>query len=208
MSNIPSPHHPAAPDTTGTAPVPPQIDARHNGWTREKMKRFIELLAENGSVSQAAKQVGMARQSAYRLRARLIGQPFDLAWEAAFEFSLQQVAHEAVDRALNGVSIPIYYMGEQVGERRAYSESGALNLMMNADRIGRLHFARDAASRDWVDMVQRVGDGPIVWTDEEMAHVKTRKAEREAEQFAREHSNYRPLPPEPPKRSHPRIRSF
>ncbi|MEJ5976741.1 hypothetical protein WG901_08860 [Novosphingobium sp. PS1R-30] len=40
-------------------------------WTDEKTVAFIEALAATASVSAAAAKVGMSRQSAYRLRARL-----------------------------------------------------------------------------------------------------------------------------------------
>ncbi|MCW1431862.1 hypothetical protein [Novosphingobium sp. JCM 18896] len=40
-------------------------------WTDEKMIAFMEALAATASVTAAAAKVGMSRQSAYRLRARL-----------------------------------------------------------------------------------------------------------------------------------------
>jgi hypothetical protein len=206
MENNPSPAHPVAPDTIGAASANPEPKARHNGWSRDKMQRFIELLVESGSVTQAAKGVGMSRNSAYRIRARLVGQPFDLAWEAALEFGMQQIAHEAVDRALNGTIVPIYYMGEQVGERRVFNESGALNLMLAADRIGRHHVARDFACRNWVDMVRRVGEGPLIWTEEELADAKKPATARDIEAFIDTQTHYPPQPPAPPKRGPPRVR--
>ncbi len=41
------------------------------------MIAFLEALVETASVSIAAQTVGMTRRSAYYLRARLIGRPFD-----------------------------------------------------------------------------------------------------------------------------------
>lgn len=133
------------------------------------MLRFIELLAGSGSVTASAKAVGMSRQSAYRLRSRLYGQPFDLAWEAALEFGLNAVAHEAVDRALNGTLVPVYHRGELVGERRVFNERAVLNLMLAAPQIGRHHHARDWATKNWVELTGRIAEGPIVWTEEERA---------------------------------------
>lgn len=163
LSALPAP---AAPQGEG---VPETPEARHNGWTRDKMLRFIELLAECGSVTASAKAVGMSRQSAYNLRTRLYGQPFDLAWEAALEFGLNAVAHEAVDRALNGTLVPVYHRGELVGERRVFNERAVLNLMLAAPRIGRHHHARDWATKNWVDLMGRIAEGPIVWTEDEQA---------------------------------------
>lgn len=47
------------------------------------MVAFLRALAERRSVAAAARSVGMSRQSAYKLRARLAGQPFDQAWDMA-----------------------------------------------------------------------------------------------------------------------------
>lgn len=165
------PAHPAAPDTTGAAPAQPMPKERHNGWNRHKMALFLEALTETGCVTTAAKSVGMARQSAYRLRARLIGQPFDLGWEAAFELGMQQLAHNALDRALNGTIVPVFYKGEQVGERRVFNERATLNLLLNANRIGRNPVSRDYSSRHWDVLIRRVEHGPIIWTEEEQAGV-------------------------------------
>ena len=49
-------------------------------WTRPKIIAFLHALAAAGSVAQAARSVGMSRQSAYRLRARL-GAGFGAVWD-------------------------------------------------------------------------------------------------------------------------------
>lgn len=141
--------------------------ARHNGWNRNKMARFIEFLAETGSVSEAAEMVGMSRQSAYMLRSRMIGQPFDVAWEGALEFGIQQLAHQLLDRSLNGVPVPVFYKGEIVGERRVFNERVSLMIIQNMDKFGRLHLERDMTTRRWPEMIARLRDGPIIWTEEE-----------------------------------------
>ena len=64
------------------APDPPL--ARHDGWTRAKQAAFLRALAATHCVAEAARNVGMSRQSAYGLRSRLRGEPFDIAWQAAF----------------------------------------------------------------------------------------------------------------------------
>lgn len=48
-----------------------------------KVIAFLEALAQSGSVAAAAREVGMSRQAAYRLRARLAGTRFDAAFEGA-----------------------------------------------------------------------------------------------------------------------------
>jgi hypothetical protein len=58
---------------------------RPTGWTRAKQVAFLNELKATQSVSHAARNVGMGRQSAYKLRRRLAGQPFDLAWHMALD---------------------------------------------------------------------------------------------------------------------------
>jgi hypothetical protein len=53
-------------------------------WTTLKAQVFLGALADLGRVSEAARMVGMSRQSAYRLRARLgEGTLFARAWDQA-----------------------------------------------------------------------------------------------------------------------------
>lgn len=48
-------------------PVPRQC-ARHDGWTPDRQRQFIEALADTGSVRAAAHAVNMAPEGAYALR--------------------------------------------------------------------------------------------------------------------------------------------
>lgn len=57
-------------------------------WTRDKMVAFLNELARGRTVAAAARMVGMGRQSAYRLRARL-GPVFAGIWQEALEFAAQ-----------------------------------------------------------------------------------------------------------------------
>lgn len=77
---------------THTPPAAPSPDAAplhpcRERWTAPKRVAFLRALAATRSVSEAARAAGMSRQSAYRLRARLAGSPFDRAWELALRFS-------------------------------------------------------------------------------------------------------------------------
>jgi hypothetical protein len=101
-------------------PVP--VSPRADGWTRDKQIAFIEALAETACVATAAARVGMSRESAYRLRARPDAASFRAAWEAALDYGYHRLGEAALDRALNGVAIPVFYKGEQIGERRHYDE--------------------------------------------------------------------------------------
>lgn len=74
-----------------TQPQHPRSPRRANAdyrWTRDKMVAFLRALARSGSVRAAAAAVGMSRQSAYRLRARL-GAGFAAAWDAGLVVARQ-----------------------------------------------------------------------------------------------------------------------
>ena len=65
-------------------PVP--LRARADGWTPERQAQFIGLLAETGSVAEAARRVGMSRMAAYRLRRRAGAESLAHAWDAIVGF--------------------------------------------------------------------------------------------------------------------------
>jgi hypothetical protein len=110
------------------SPEPPE-PTRHDGWTPARQAAFLRELSATHNVAAAARAVGMGRQSAYKLRARLHGQPFDKAWESAFLTRFDVLAEAALDRALNGVEVPHYYNGELIGTSRKYDERLTLALL-------------------------------------------------------------------------------
>lgn len=112
---------PAEPGTTPPRPMPNDPHDQR-GWTRARQAGFLRALSATHSVAGAARSVGMSRQSAYRLRSRLKGQAFDLAWEVAFHHSYDVLAHAALERALNGTEVPVFFQGEQVGSYRRFDE--------------------------------------------------------------------------------------
>jgi molybdenum-dependent DNA-binding transcriptional regulator ModE len=65
--------------TKPKTPRPPRRSNADYRWTKPKMLAFLHALATTGSVAGAARGVGMSRQSAYRLRARL-GEGFGAVW--------------------------------------------------------------------------------------------------------------------------------
>lgn len=109
---------------------------------------FLRQLSATHSVSEAARSVGMTRQSAYRLRSRLKGKPFDLAWEVAFHHSYDVLAHAALERALNGVERPVFYQGEQVGSYRRFDERLTVALLAGVTPRGNPVFGRLANSAE------------------------------------------------------------
>ncbi|MFL6751996.1 MAG: hypothetical protein ACJ8FL_02045 [Sphingomicrobium sp.] len=101
---------------------PAQLRPRHDGWTAERQIAFIEKLADCGSVSAAAKHVGMSRESARKLRRRPCGRAFRDAWDAALDCGYAEVEEAAMERSKKGVARPIFFKGEQVGEWRDFDE--------------------------------------------------------------------------------------
>ena len=114
-------------------PVP--LRYRHDGWTPDKQLEFIQALAASGCVDEACRAVGMSRNSAYALRQRPDAQAFRLAWRAAKDVQVERLDDAAMARAINGVPVPIFHNGEQVGERRHYDERLTMFLLRYRDPV-------------------------------------------------------------------------
>jgi len=146
---------------------PPQAEQR---WSRAKQVAFLQHLAASHSVSAAARSVGMSRQSAYRLRARLKGQPFDLAWAAAFDNVFNALAHAAMERAIYGVEVPYLHNGEVVYVGRRYDERLTLGLLkmryaLLPDQAPPVSDASAYEPDDFPGLLSRVERGPETWDD-------------------------------------------
>jgi hypothetical protein len=118
------PQHPASTRATtlpAFTPVP-RKKKRHNGWTPQRQRLFVEALADTGSVKSAARSVGLTPESAYYLRRQPGAEEFRKAWEAALDIGMQRIEDVAMDRALNGVEQPVFAYGEFVGTRRVYND--------------------------------------------------------------------------------------
>jgi hypothetical protein len=164
----------AVPDTPGDIPAEPTAETptrtpRHDSWSLDTQAAFLRALSATHSVSEAARSVGRSRQSAYRLRSRLKGQPFDLAWEVAFHHSYDVLAHTALERALNGVEVPVYYQGVKVDSYRRYDERLTVALLARFTfggnpRFGRLGPMAERHARDFESLLAKVEAGEPVDT--------------------------------------------
>lgn len=144
---------------------------RRDGWTPQRQAAFLRALASTHSVSAAARAVGMSRQSAYRLRARLWNQPFDMAWDAAFVTAFDALLEAAMDRAINGVEVPHYHKGELVGTSRRFDERLTVALLDRRDEFlhppgPQWHEKGQYDPRDFHALVKRVEEGPEAWKGE------------------------------------------
>lgn len=167
MAHTSSPRSPGAP-TLSAFPATPRA-VRHDGWTLPKQVAFLRALSATHSVHEAARSVGCSRQSAYRLRSRLKGKPFDLAWEVAYHHSFDVLAHAALDRAINGVERPVFYKGEQVGSYRRFDEGLTVALLRSRTMEGNPVFGRlkpmaERHARDFESLLAKVEAGEAVET--------------------------------------------
>lgn len=98
--------------------VPVRRKHRHDGWSPDRQRAFIEALADRGSVTEAAQQVGMSKGSAYKLRRSPGGENFARAWEVAIHHAALHLADIAFDRAIHGSEEPVFdKAGRRVGRR-------------------------------------------------------------------------------------------
>ena len=166
---------PRAPTLAVVEPGDPPSE-RRDRWTPARQVAFLRELAASHNVAGAARSVGMSRQSAYRLRARLKNEPFGMAWDAAFQNAFDGLAAAAMDRALNGVDVPHYHRGELVGTSRRFDER--LTVALLGMRSGFLRaapppFDPSAAydPDDFAGLLDRVAQGPAHWDGHEEEEV-------------------------------------
>jgi hypothetical protein len=77
---------------------------RHDGWTPERQKCFLDVLAATGTVESAARAVGMSRVSAYNLLKRDGAESFADAWDRALATGRAMQMDHMMERAVNGVT--------------------------------------------------------------------------------------------------------
>lgn len=166
MSNQRKPPRPRAARSAAPAASrnfdPVERRPRHDGWTPELQVEFIDALAECGCVSEAAARVGMNPSTAYDLRRQPDAQSFRMAWEAALDHAVQRLSDAAFARALNGVARPVFFQGEQIGERRYYDERLTMFILRYRDPV---RYGKWIDDRD----VERHPDGAALalarWTE-------------------------------------------
>lgn len=79
---------------------------------RVKEAWFLEALAEDGNVSRASTVAGFDRKTAYRKRE--VDRNFAEAWDNALAIAADRLEAEALRRAAQGVTKPLYYQGQPV----------------------------------------------------------------------------------------------
>lgn len=106
--------------TDGFKPV--ALTPRRNGWTAERQRTFLTVLAETGSVSHSCAQAGVSSRSAYRLRARPDAGAFADAWDIALKLATARLTALAFERATRGTVREVWKNGELHSSTRAPSD--------------------------------------------------------------------------------------
>lgn len=119
--------------------VPVPTRGRADGWTALRQGDFIGFLAETGSVAEAARRVGLSKESVYRLRRRRGAQGFAFAWDVAvaggnFAGARKFTADELAARALGGSLHVRMRAGRYVGTAIKSNDLILLRLIAQFDR--------------------------------------------------------------------------
>ncbi len=130
-------------------PVP--VRARHDGWTPDRQFRFVLAIARGAGPGEAARSVGLSRQTAHALRRKPGAGSFAAAWDAAADFADQAAAGRAQPAGASGlerIMVPRYYRGRLIGFVAREDHRGALRTLAALDRLAAgMGPARVAAAR-------------------------------------------------------------
>ncbi|MFW2828679.1 hypothetical protein [Sphingomonas sp. ID0503] len=122
-------------DTSADLPsfTPAVTRARHDGWTADRQRVFIAVLAETGCVTDAADAAGVSPRSAYRLRARLDAADFAFAWDHALRQASNRLVSAAFEGAIHGRTQQIWKKGELAVQSRTPSDRLLIFLIKHLD---------------------------------------------------------------------------
>ena len=115
--------------------TPPPRRERADGWTPDAQARFIEVLGDSGSVTQACLAVRLSRASAYKLRRDPTAREFARGWEDAMASTVTLLAETALDRAVNGQEEKVFHKGHFVGHRIRYDNRLLLAMLRARDPL-------------------------------------------------------------------------
>lgn len=127
------------PKPSGTSPLVTNTRA----FPRALQAEFLRTLAQWGNVRAAAKAVGVARATAYRMRRECL--VFRELWDAALLHARPMAEEVLADRALNGVEETVFYHGEEVATRTRFDSRLLLAHLGRLDRLERDRHVVEAA---------------------------------------------------------------
>jgi hypothetical protein len=125
------------PDFLLFTPVP--VRARHDGWTPERQRRFILAMARGAGPGEAARSVGLSRQTAHALRRKAGSESFAAAWDAAAAFA-DEARGAGRAQALGGfgletIMMPRFYRGRLIGFVAREDHRRAMRILRTLDRL-------------------------------------------------------------------------
>ncbi len=126
-------------------PVPRQR-VRRGGWSEERQRAFIAALTRCGSVAAAAREVGIAPRSAYRLCDAPGADSFVAAWDQALAIGIDQLRTDSLRRALDGGFVPVYRRGKLVRVEHRRNDRLAIAIL-GGQRASSDDLRRSALSR-------------------------------------------------------------
>ena len=104
---------------------------RADGWRPERIRMFLEALAEHGSVTDAARAARIAPKNAYALRKR--ASDFDRAWQAALSL-VRPPIEDAGSRVRDGYVVPVIRKGRLWGYRHRHDNRLGMSVLTKLDR--------------------------------------------------------------------------
>jgi hypothetical protein len=136
-------------------------------FTPAAQRAFLEVLAETGSVQQAADAIGKSRGAAYALKHRGEGELFRLGWDGALLVARDTLADTMLDRAINGQTDVMdrdpdtgRRVRSRIDNRLAMSMLTRLdNILQASPHVGTIHSAAWRISQRWSTWLDLVAAG-------------------------------------------------
>lgn len=139
---------------------------RADGWTAERQRKFLEMLAEGHTITNTCRALGMSVTSAYALRRSARGAAFALGWQAALLRAREHLADALLERAVHGSVETITRPDGATITRQRHDNRLAMHMLTRLDRLAdEAHGPADhAAARlaaaefdQYLDLVERDG---------------------------------------------------
>jgi hypothetical protein len=143
-------------------------------WTPPTQRRFLEVLAQTGSIKRACGAVSMSRQASYAFRRRKDALAFSTGWDAAILVARAEIEGAVMEAALGQIEMVQTRNPEtrRIGWRRADPWLGAgmgMSLLNRLDRSAdTANWPGERAARVWIassdfdallDLIGNGGDG-------------------------------------------------
>ena len=123
-----------AAQTSHPRPDPTPKNQRHDGWTPERQRTFLEAIADGYSTETACRVAGMSSSAAYAFKKRAAGQAFALGWRAAALLGRDRIADTMLARAIDGYTETVTRPNGDVIERHRFNNRLATSMLARLDR--------------------------------------------------------------------------